>query len=144
MVETPRTQKVLLSQKRRGDTKLGGGRGGGGVVLLRMSPAMRKAPSLACRGPCRQVSLARQPIHLQKEREVSDSGPPTPTTTTDPNVGRLQATRYGPCKPQAAPTPSAPAVPGRSTAPGQGPWCALPCNCRGAPCTAAGQRGGEE
>lgn len=33
---------------------------------FRMISAMRKAPSPPRRGPCRQVCLARQPIHLQK------------------------------------------------------------------------------
>ena len=48
---------------------MGGGagvRGGWGERLFKMIPAMRKAPSPARRGPCQQVWLARQPIHLEK------------------------------------------------------------------------------
>lgn len=53
-------QRCSFPPKRRERQSEEGGVGG------RRSPAMRKAPSPACRGPCRKVWFARQPIHLRR------------------------------------------------------------------------------
>lgn len=119
-----------------------GGMGG------RPSPAMRKAPGPARRGPCRKVWLALQPLRLARSGrhpEGRGEGSPRPPPPPPPPPPRMQTRGAGaaagrPCKPRAAP----------ARAPG-GPWaalhqpgpaCAPLCDCRGAPGTAAGQRGG--
>lgn len=86
------------------------------LARLAAAPAGRSA------SPALSPQVVRQPPREQGEREVADPRTPAPTTTTDPNAGSLHATCRGPCKPQAAPTQSTQAVPGRSAAPGHRPW----------------------
>lgn len=92
--------------KRDGERQSAGGMGG------RPSPAMRKAPGPARRGPCRKVWLARQPLHLGRSGrhpEGRGEGSPRPPPPPPPPPPRMQTRGAGaaarrPCKPRAAPT----------------------------------------
>lgn len=130
-----------------------GVRGRAGEVVQN-DPCNAKAPSPARhRGPC--LSLARSPADsLEKSgSQPAERGKwkfatpvPTPITSTNPDARSAgDLTRAKPCQPQSAPSPSAPAVPGAArhgSSNSLRPGCAHPSNCREAPCTAAGQRGG--
>ena len=141
-------QRVLLSQKRPQEAEQekragwGGGRGG---EVVQNDPCNAKGaqpgsprplPAGLARSPADSPREVRQPTSRAREMEVCDPEVPTPITTTDPDARSAgDLTRAGPCQPQAAPSQSAPAVPGRSAAPKPAP-CA-----RGAliPATVAGR-----
>lgn len=77
--------------------------------------------------------------------EVCDPEVPTPITTADPDArsaGDLTRALPAPSgsQPERASSPRAQRGTGASAL---RPGCAHPSNCRGAPCTAAGQRGGK-
>ena len=122
----PKDTRGRAGEERAGAAGGGGGGGGG----IRMISAMRKARSPARRGPCRQVWLARQPIHLKKsgshpegcgKRKFPTPGHPLPSVPLIQTHG-LRTTQQGPCKLQATSTRGAPAVPRRSAAPEHRSW----------------------
>ena len=102
----------------------------------------RPLPAGLPRSPAHPPAEVGQPPREARERKVPDPEAPTPIATTDPNAvcGRLNT---GPASPKPLATGARRQSLGSARHQSKGPGCALPSNCRGAPRTAAGQRGGE-
>lgn len=136
---------MLLSQKTWEETERG--RQGEGGTGGETEPCNAKGSQpglprllpegLAC-SPAHSHVQVRQLPRGAREREVPDPPPPLQ------NRGVGGRVYMGPASPKRLPPRAPRQSVGAAPHQDKGPGCALPCNCRGAPCTAVGQRGGED